>query len=293
MRYLPINLDLQGERCLVVGGGEVAARKVSLLLGAGAAVSIVAPALGATLANLMSRVAIDWRAAPFETSVVAGFRLVIAATDDSSVNRLVAADCEARGILVNVVDDPAHCRFIVPAIIDREEVTVSLSTAGLAPVLATRLRRQLEAMLPPGLGAIAAFMGRHRAAVKAALPDNTARREFWSRFLDSALPAVVLEDPDRAAMTLDSLLQDFAPATARQVEILLESADPLDLTLRTLALLGEAERIVHEAAVPEAILGYARRDAEIRCAPVPFEVPPAAIGLTLYIRITHAPGGTP
>lgn len=286
MRYLPIHVDVQDQPCTVVGGGEVAARKLALLQRAGARVTVVAPALCATLAGLEATGSFLWQARPFDQDCLAGARLVIAATDDAQVNHEVAQSAASQGILVNVVDAPGQCSFIMPALVDRSPIVISISSEGTAPVLATRIRRRLEAALPPSIASLARFMGRHRGEVKAALPNATDRRGFWTRFLDSAIPALLETDPAAGLAAFRLLLAGEAPVDPREVHLALASADPLDLTLRSLALLGEADRICHDAAVPTTILEYARRDATfipwVEGAGLPA---PAGAGLTLFLTI--------
>lgn len=157
MDYLPIFLDLRDRRCLVVGGGEVAARKTDLLLQAGARVQVAAPDLGDGMQALLDAGRISYRAGPFQEADLAGAQLVIAASDDRSVNARAAELADARGVPVNVVDDPALCRFIMPVIIDRSPVLAAVSTGGASPVLARLIRGRLEALIPAAFGRLAAL----------------------------------------------------------------------------------------------------------------------------------------
>ena len=288
MRYLPIHVDVCDQRCVIVGGGEVAARKFALLKRAGAQVVVVAPALCATLATQAEAGGLTWQAMAFVPNCLDGARLVIAATNDPAVNRSVAAAATARGVLVNVVDDPAHCSFIVPALVDRSPMVLSVSSSGAAPVLATRIRRRLEASLPPAVGELARFMGDQRGVVKAALPDGASRRAFWTDFLDSHIPALLETDRAAAETAFHALLAGSAPAQPRVEHLALASLEPLDLTLRALALLGQAERIVHAPAVPAAILEYARRDATfIEIDPQSLQGMDDGPGMTLHVTLAR------
>lgn len=273
MRYLPVYLDAHALPCLIVGGGEVAARKLDLLLRAGGVVRVVAPELCASLAG---RDDFEHVAEPFREAHLADCRLAIAATDDHQTNAAVAAACTVRNILVNVVDEPALCTFIVPAIVDRSPLLISVSTGGAAPVLATRIRSRIESLVPAGHAALAAFMGAHRGAVKAAHATGSARRRFWQRFLDSPIPALLGGDVGVAEAAFAALLGEDLEATLapRQTVIELTSADPADLTLRALSLLSDADTLVFDRTVPAAIRRYARRDAVViegsaRAAAVP------------------------
>ena len=291
MRYLPIHVDVYDQPCVIVGGGEVAARKFALLKRAGARVVVVAPALCPTLTEQAQAEGLTWQAIAFAPNCLDGARLVIAATSDPAVNRSVAAAATARGVLVNVVDDPAYCSFIVPALVDRSPIVISVSSSGAAPVLATRIRRRLEASLPPTMGELARFMGAQRGVVKAALPDGASRRAFWTAFLDSHVPALLETDRAAAETAFHALLAGSAPEQPRVEHLVLASPDPLDLTLRALALLGQAERIVHTPTVPAAILEYARRDATF------IEIDPQCLqglddgpGLTLHLTLATEQG---
>ena len=197
-RYFPITLRLDDARVVVVGGGEIAARKIRLLLRAGPRIDIVSRALNAELQGLRADGAVAHLAAEFEPSQLEGARLVIAATDDKALNRVVAAEARARNIPVNVVDDPEPSTFITPAIIERPPLTLAISTGGAAPVLARRLRERLEAELPQSYGDLAAYTQSRRDRVKSVL-DQPKRRALWERFLDSAGAEAVLRGAPAAA----------------------------------------------------------------------------------------------
>src|SRR5277367_6302987 len=192
MDYLPVFLDLRGRTVVVVGGGEVAARKIELLRAAGASVRVIAPALAPQLVKLLQAAGIEHRAVEFSLADLDGAVLVIAATDNPQTNAAVHAAASARGLFVNVVDDARHCSFVMPAIIDRSPLLVAVGTAGNAPVLARHVRTLLESVLPQRLGALATLAGRWRERVRAALPELPARRRFWDDFLDGPLARQLL-----------------------------------------------------------------------------------------------------
>ena len=184
MDYLPIFVRLQGQTAVVVGGGRVALRKVDLLRKAGARVTIVAPQLTEELKALVeaarqaSAPVLRHVEARFEPSHLEGAQLVIAATSLREVNAGVSQAARERNVPVNVVDDPELSTFIFPAIIDRSPVVVAVGSGGQSPVLARRVREQLEALLPARLGALARFVGDRRKEVQEALPPGE-RRPFW------------------------------------------------------------------------------------------------------------------
>src|SRR5688500_16730836 len=198
MDYFPIFLRLANEPVLVVGGGEVAARKIDLLLRTAAKVTVVAPELIGSLADKAAAGVITYLAGEFQPEQLDGMRLAIAATDKHSVNAWVAHQAERRNIPVNVVDDRELSRFIMPAIVDRSPVVVAVGSSGDAPVLTRRLRERLESYLPQRLGVLAKLAGRLRPTVKAKLEHAGTRRRFWENFFDGAIAGDVLSGREDA-----------------------------------------------------------------------------------------------
>jgi uroporphyrin-III C-methyltransferase/precorrin-2 dehydrogenase/sirohydrochlorin ferrochelatase len=157
MRYFPAFLDLQSAPVLIVGGGEIAARKLELLSQAGASVTVISPTAGDGIAKRAPSGGLRWLARRFEPGDVAGMRIVIAATGDREVNAAVAKAARAAGVPVNVVDDAALSTFIVPAIVDRSPLVVAISSGGVAPMLARRVRALIETQVDESLGRLAQF----------------------------------------------------------------------------------------------------------------------------------------
>ena len=149
MDNLPIFLDLKDKPCLVVGGGDIAARKVGLLCRVNANITVVAPTLSATMQSRVDAGEVNWLAAQFSTELVMNFVLAIAATDDDDVNYQVYQHAKAHQILVNVADNPPLCDFILPSILDRSPIVVAVSSGGESPILARQLRARLETLIPP------------------------------------------------------------------------------------------------------------------------------------------------
>ena len=267
MDHLPIFLRVQDRRAVVVGGGAVAARKAELLLKCGAQVLLVAPAVLKPATDLLAQNAhIRWASVEFAPEHLAGAALVVAATDSEEVNAAVAAAAHAAGIPINVVDDPGRSSFIFPAIVDRSPVVVAIGSEGTAPVLARRLREQLEALLPARLGALARFAGVRRRSVQQALRPSQ-RRPFWERVFGGAVAAQVLQGDEQSATEEFSreLSAVRSGATPLPGEVYLIGAGPGDpdlLTLRALQLMQQADVILHDRLVSTAVLERARRDAE-------------------------------
>ena len=267
MDYFPLFLKLQDQPALVVGGGEVALRKCRLLLSAGARVQLVAPDLEPELAAWAQSGTVQWQARDYQAADVEGQRVVIAATDDGQVNQQVFDDCEARGILVNVVDSPALCRFVVPSIIDRSPLQIAISTGGKAPVLARLVRTRLESLLPHGYGTLARLAGELRDAVKARFgTDERARRRFWESALDGPAAEMALNgNEDAAREQLSALLANSDATELQRGAVYLVGAGPGNpdlLTFRALRLMQQADVVLYDNLVSPAIVDLVRRDAE-------------------------------
>src|SRR5215472_11154588 len=191
MDYLPVFLRVRGAAALVVGGGAVALRKALWLQKAGAQVTVVAPALHPELGERSAAGEFRHISDRFAPAQLDGMAVAVAATGERNVNAAVATAARERGVPVNVVDDAELSTFIFPAIIDRSPLVVAVSSAGHAPVLARRVREQIEALLPARLGALARFMGERRAQLRRAL-GAPARRVFWERLISGPLATRVL-----------------------------------------------------------------------------------------------------
>jgi precorrin-2 dehydrogenase/sirohydrochlorin ferrochelatase len=182
-RYYPALLDLNGKRCVVIGGGQVSERKTASLIACGADVVVIAPQVSDKIGRLARQGTITLLAKPYTLGDLAGAWLVIAA-GPPEVNAVVAEDARRAGILTNVVDDPDRCDFIVPAVVRRGPVLVAISTEGSSPALARRLRELIEAEVGPEYGELADLLGSLRAEVLA-IGGEDERRRIWERILDS------------------------------------------------------------------------------------------------------------
>lgn len=264
MEFLPILLDVREQPCLVVGGGDVAARKAALLVRAGARVTVLAPALCAAFDADLAAARIAHRAASFQDENLSGYAVVIAATNEVAVNRAVAAAANARHIPVNVVDQPALCSFIFPSIIERPPLIVAVSSGGASPVLARMLRARLESLIPAGYGRLAALAGEFRDRVKARFKPPE-RRRFWDRVLQGPIAELVLSGRDgEARKALEEVLDDARLALSGG-EVSLVGAGPGDpdlLTFRALRLMQQADVVVYDRLVSRPVLDLVRLEAE-------------------------------
>lgn len=267
MDFLPVSLNIKNQPCLVVGGGEIAARKVGILLRASARVMVVSPVINGALAELNVAGRIQYRAAEFQESDLAGVMLVIAATDNAATNQQVSDLARQRAMLVNVVDEPALCNFILPSIIDRSPVMVAVSTGGASPVLARLLRARLETLIPASYGRLADLAARFRAPVKQHLPNITQRRRFWEQIFQGPVAELVYAGRDHEAnVALQTALDNTANAQSlARGEVYLVGAGPGDpdlLTFRALRLMQQADVVLHDRLVTSEILDLVRREAE-------------------------------
>ena len=269
MKYFPVFFDLKGQGVLVVGGGEVALRKVSLLERTGALITVVAPQIAAGLRERGAAGSLKLVEREFVPGDLDGARLVIVATAHRAVNRFIAKLADARAIPVNVVDDREASRFIVPAIVDRDPVLVAVSTGGTSPVLARRLRERLEAFIPKRVGNLALWLQGLRRSSQDQLRDTNERRRFFEAIVDGQAARRFIEgDPQGAMRIAQRLLAATSIARPATGEVTLVGAGPGDpelLTLKALRALQDADVILHDRLVSAAILDLARRDATRIC----------------------------
>ncbi len=265
MDFLPIFLDIKEKCCLVLGGGDVAARKVALLQKAGGHIRLVAPTLCHELEERIRDGAIEHIERPFQDEDLDDCHLVIAATDDAETNRRISQLADRQRIPVNVVDQPALCSFIVPSIIDRSPVVAAVSTGGASPVLARLIRSRLETLIPAGYGRLAELSRRFREQVKQRFNKPADRRRFWEKALTSGIAERVfsghMEEAD-AAMNR-ALQADTADFDSGEVYLVGGGpGDPDLISFRALRLMQQADVVVYDRLVANPVLEMTRRDAE-------------------------------
>lgn len=267
MNYFPVFMRIRDLPCLVAGGGTVGTRKTQQLLRAGARVTVCAPEVSAELRQLAADGQITIRAEVFTPALTDGQRFVIAATADSDVNRTVAAAAHERGLFCNVVDDRETSSAILPAVVDRSPVIVAVSSGGEAPVLAVRVRQQIDTLLAPRLGELAKHMGSWRDRVKQRLSSFAGRRRFWGRVIDGPVAAHVLNNEPALAESATAELLATDPSGNSNTPGIAHivgagPGDPELLTLKAVRALNSADVVVHDRLVARAVLDYARKDAE-------------------------------
>jgi len=184
-RYYPIFLQIAGRNVLIVGGGEVAARKVETLLRYGARITVVATHIAEFITEMASSGRLMVRSRAYSADDIEDQFLVVAATNDTKVNRQVALDARVRGAMVNVVDLPQLCDFIVPAILQRAPIQVAVSTGGSSPALARIIRQRVEAVITPGLAELTEMLGSLRTVARETLHTDAERKRFFDGVVDS------------------------------------------------------------------------------------------------------------
>lgn len=266
MQYFPIYLNSEYTRALVVGAGEVAARKIELLLKTSAKITIVAPMFCTTVEQLGELEAVTLLKREFVDTDLSGHNLVFVATDQADVNQHVHDLAIQNDILVNVVDNTPLCKFITPSIVDRTPVLIAMSSGGVAPVLLRYLRQKLESVIPQSISRLGTFSENFRDTVKQSLSSVTERRYFWEDVLDGDIAEDVIQQRDSIAeQKLHALLKQYKTETRVQGQVYLVGAGPGDpdlLTFRALRLMQKADVVVYDRLVSAEILELVRRDAE-------------------------------
>lgn len=255
MQYFPLFIDTQKLKVLIVGGGEVAARKLDLLARTKAELTLIAPEVidEVKARGDKGQVIIEQRLAV--TDDMCGWDLVYLATDNEAVNLSLAAAAKAAGAKVNVVDTPQACDFITPSIVDRGRMVVAISTAGAAPVFAREVRAKLEAMLPQSLSPLLNFVASRRDEVQQKLPSGKARRTFWERFFQF--------NGDRFDSQTE-LCYDLSfnnVATPGELLLVEQGTNAELLPLAVVPMLQKLDAVYAETELPEALNELLRRDA--------------------------------
>ncbi len=268
MEYFPLFLKLKNRPCLVVGAGNIAARKIELLFRAQAKITVITKQTGNEIASMQSSHQLTIIEKSFEATDLnlKAFRLVVAATSIQSVNEKIANTANQLNIPVNVVDNPELCSFIFPAIIDRSPVIAAISSGGASPVLARLLRAKIESLIPPAYGRLAGLAEKHRKTVKKFISNPSQRRIFWENTLQGPIAELVFSgETNKAERQLINTLQNYSNNKNYCGEVYLVGAGPGDpdlLTFRALRLMQQADVVVYDRLVSPEVLDLTRRDSE-------------------------------
>ncbi|MCK5871819.1 MAG: uroporphyrinogen-III C-methyltransferase [Methylococcales bacterium] len=265
MDYLPIFLNLTQKPCLVMGGGTVAARKIKLLAKAQADITVISDDISGAIRAMTIVPKLTLIQKKLSLTDILDYHLVVCATDNETLNKEVAEVCHKNTILVNVVDNPALCSFIFPAIIDRSPVIVAVSTGGVSPVLARLLRAKIETVIPAQFGALAQLAAQFREKVKQTITIASERRIFWEKVLQGSVAELIFTGKTTEANALLTQQLAMTKPLDHQGEVYLIGAGPGDpdlLTFKALRLMQQADVVVYDRLVSPEILELVRRDSE-------------------------------
>ena len=266
MKHFPIFVNLVGRDCLVVGNGAAAAAKARRLASAGAHVHVICDQPKDELYFLAQEKLINISNRKFREDDVKGMALVISASGMPEIDLVVSESAKKFDVPINVVDRVELSNFIIPAVVDRGPLQIGISTGGAAPSLASRVRGQIEQLLPEGMGKLATFAHDHRAKVKELIPEARPRRIFWRKFFDGKTARAVADDVGWSdEKDISSLIDGIAEKSETVGEVAIVGAGPGDpdlLTLKALHKLQMADVIVYDRLVTPEILDRGRRDAK-------------------------------
>ncbi|MBT3277170.1 siroheme synthase CysG [Candidatus Thioglobus sp.] len=265
MNYLPIFIDIKQKPCLVVGGGDIAFRKMTLLLKANAQVTCIDHSACSSVQALADQNKITLVKRNFEPSDITTQALIISATDDAQLNAQVSQLAHNANIPVNVVDSPDLCSFIMPSIVDRSPIVIAISSAGKAPVLARLIRAKLESTIPHAYGKLAELAGNFREQVKEKFINIEDRRYFWERVFSGIVAEKVFSGKvDEAKADMQLQLDDSIDTEMGEVYLVGGGpGDPDLLTFKALRLMQQADVILYDRLVSEGVMELVRRDAEL------------------------------
>ncbi|WNC68260.1 siroheme synthase [Thalassotalea nanhaiensis] len=264
MDYFPVFLDAKKLNTVVIGGGNVAARKIELLLKTPASITIVSPIIKAPVAKLIQQHDIKYIAETYNERHLSNKQLVIAATNLRDINKQIAKHATAKGMLLNVVDDPELCNYITPAIIDRSPMIVALSSSGSAPILLQMLKRKIETNLPANYGKLAEFCGKYRLLVQQKIQSFAERKKFWQQTLEGEIAQLIINNEDEKAEQLfqTSFTQEQPSQASKLSIIVIHDQNPDNLTLRAYQRLQSADTVMLAEDIASTFFDFGRRDAD-------------------------------
>ena len=268
MDHLPIFLNANGKRTLIVGNGVSAARKADLLLRAGSDLTIVAPRLGEELSQLAETWSFKHQATELTAADLRGCVVVFACSSDDSVNQKLRGFAAAAGIMVNVSDKTEECDFIMPAVVDRTPLLIAISSGGTSPLLVRMLKARFETTIPAAYGRLAKFAGSYRDRIKKLIPNLTRRRRFWEALVSGPVAEHIFSSQlEQAESLMETQLREAAAAGDQPPlgEVYLVGTGPGDpdlLTFRALRLMQQADVVLYDRLIGDGILNLVRRDAK-------------------------------
>jgi len=281
MKYFPVFLDARNISAMVVGGGEVATRKIELLLKSTTNITVMSESVCASVERLVNLNQLTWLQHNYQAGHLVDINLVIAATDNMSINKAIYQEATPLNILINVVDQPELCTYITPAIIDRSPMIIALSSSGSSPILIRMLREQIEKTLPQAYGKLADFSHKFRDHVKVRVKGLRNRRSFWESTLRGPIGHAVLDGKQQQAeqQLIASIKQEIAPPCGEIIFIHTKDGNPDNLTLSAHRAMQFADAVFYDDEVNVELIEYARRDAEKL---------PQAISSGILINYQHA-----
>jgi siroheme synthase-like protein len=209
--FFPVYLNLRGKRVVVIGGGTVAERKVTSLLGTGASITVISPELTPHLVSMATENTIEWKRRAYQPGDCSGAALAFSATNVPEVNRAVWDETNAAGILLNTADQPDLCDFIMPAVVRRGDLAVAVSTGGTSPALAATLREEISDLIGPEYEHLLELLAKVRPAIQKRFDDESERKALHYRIIKSNLITLLKQqDRDGAVRLLQELIEDFA-----------------------------------------------------------------------------------
>ncbi len=265
MQYLPLFFDLKNRQVLLIGGGDVALRKARLLIRASAKVKVVSHNINPELNKLIEDSQGETIVGDYESSFLKNVQLVIAATDNDTLNKQIYDDATSLQIPVNVVDNQPLCTFIFPAIVDRSPIVIGISSAGKAPVLARNLRAKIETIIPAKYADLGQIIGKYRASVKNKFNTVGLRRNFWEKVLEGPFTEQVLAGrlKEAESLLMATLEESNSSLKGNISFVSTGTGDPENITFKALRLMQKADWIVYDESVPDAIIELCRRDADL------------------------------
>ena len=265
MEHLPIFINLKQKPALVVGGGDIALRKINLLIKAQAKVNCLSPLFCEEITNLSMDGTLNLIEKSFNEEDIKDYSIIIAATDDSSVNALISKLAHSQRIPVNVVDSPELSSFIMPSIVDRSPVIIAVSSAGKAPVLARIIRAKLETVIPSAYGLLAEIAGEYRQKVKDRFSNIKDRRAFWESTFSGVIAEKVFSGRiNEAKGDIEEQLENSVEIDLGEVYLVgAGPGDPDLLTFKALRLIQQADVVLYDRLVSKGVMELVRRDSEL------------------------------